>query len=359
MSDLTILSPSEQVAEHLRNEMLRGRWRGMMPGVPALSAELAVDHKAVARAIALLEEEGLLVSQGVGRPRLISLPEGADVPRLRVAIMAFRGPGGGGELMVDMRHQLEESGHTPYFTDKALLDLGMNAGRVARYARKIEADAWVLISASREVLEWFSKQKVPAFALAGRRHGVSIAGTGPDKPSGTAAATRRLIDLGHRRVVSLCRSQLRLPEPGLTQRAFLGEMNQAGIPTGPFNLPNWEETQEGFEEVLDCLFAATPPTALILDEPFLYNAAYHHLSRKGLRVPEDVSLVCTDADPSFEWCRPSVAHIDWNYTPVVRRIVRWANNVARGRRDLRQTMTKAVFVDGGTVGPANSLASSR
>ena len=25
----------------------------------------------------------------------------------------------------------------------------------------------------------------------------------------------------------------------------------------------------------------------------------------GLRVPEDVSLVCTDADPHFDWCRPS------------------------------------------------------
>lgn len=89
----------------------------------------------------------------------------------------------------------------------------------------------------------------------------------------------------------------------------------------------------------------------ILDEPFIYHAARHYLARHGLRVPEDLSLVCTDGHPTFVWCRPSVAHIRWDERPVLRRIVRWANNIARGRDDRRQTDTKAEFVDGGTVGP--------
>jgi DNA-binding LacI/PurR family transcriptional regulator len=112
------------------------------------------------------------------------------------------------------------------------------------------------------------------------------------------------------------------------------------------------EGREGFGRLLDSLFGPTPPTALILDEPFLFHAAYHHLSGLGLRVPQDVSLVCTDPDPGFEWCRPPVAHIRWDYRPVVRRIQRWANNVARGKEDQRQSLTKAEFVDGGTVGKA-------
>jgi hypothetical protein len=37
---------------------------------------------------------------------------------------------------------------------------------------------------------------------------------------------------------------------------------------------------------------------------------------------------------------------------VVNRIVRWANNVARSKDDRRKTLTKAEFVDGGTVGVA-------
>ena len=68
-------------------------------------------------------------------------------------------------------------------------------------------------------------------------------------------------------------------------------------------------------------------------------------------MPEDVSLVCTDYDPDFAWCRPSVAHIHWDYSPVVRRVVRWANSVARGKNYRRQTLSKAEFIEGGTIGP--------
>ena len=41
-------------------------------------------------------------------------------------------------------------------------------------------DAWVIIAGSREVLEWFVEQQIPAFALFGRRDGLPIAGVGPD-----------------------------------------------------------------------------------------------------------------------------------------------------------------------------------
>jgi hypothetical protein len=42
-----------------------------------------------------------------------------------------------------------------------------------------------------------------------------------------------------------------------------------------------------------------------------------------------------------------VAHIRWDYRPVIRRIVRWADNVARSVDDRRKTLTKAEFVGGG------------
>ena len=71
-------------------------------------------------------------------------------------------------------------------------------------------------------------------------------------------------------------------------------------------------------------------------------------------MPDDVSLVCTDADSSFAWCEPSVAHIRWDYRPVVRHVLAWMRNVSRGREDKRQTLTKAEFVQGGTIGLAKS-----
>ena len=73
---------------------------------------------------------------------------------------------------------------------------------------------------------------------------------------------------------------------------------------------------------------------------------------RNLRVPQDISLVSTDADPVFAWCNPPIAHIHWDAQPVVRRIVRWAMGVSQGKRDTRQTLVPAEFFPGGTIGPA-------
>jgi len=168
MSEFSIQTPSEQVAGHLRGEILRGRWSGTMPGVPALAAGMAVDPKTVAAALGLLEREGLLVGQGLGRPRRIVLPKDHEPCALRVGLLPFDSAGRGESLMIDLHRLLEKAGHVPLFPDRSLLDLGMDPVRVARMVRRTAADAWVVTSAPREVLEWFAGQETPAFALAGR-----------------------------------------------------------------------------------------------------------------------------------------------------------------------------------------------
>jgi hypothetical protein len=350
MEAFRVLTAAEQVGEHLRAELCRGAWGGRMPGGSRLATELGVGRDTVEAALQILERDGLLVPQGAGRRRRIELPEGRVARPMRVAILVTEDSGA--DYMIELRHSLVEAGHLPFHPAKTLVELGMDAGRVARLVNRTEANAWVVVAGSYEILEWFSRQPKPAFALFGRRGRVSIAAAGPDKAQPFAVATARLIGLGHRRISLLCRRQLRLPQPGLPGRAFLHELAAHGIPTGAFNLPDWEESKKGFVTLLDSMFGATPPTALILDEAFLFNAAFHYLAKRGLRVPEDVSLVCTDADPAFAWCEPSVARIRWDYRPVVRRVVRWAANVSCGKDDRRQTLTKAEFIEGGTIGPA-------
>ncbi|MCX6872977.1 MAG: hypothetical protein NTW21_04100 [Verrucomicrobia bacterium] len=123
------------------------------------------------------------------------------------------------------------------------------------------------------------------------------------------------------------------------------------VRTGPYNLPDWENSREGFHRLLDKLYRVTPPSVLILDEAYLFAAAQQYLARRGILAPQHVSLLCTFPDPTFAWCQPTVAHIRYDLRPVLRRVARWADNVARGKDDRRQSFTKAEFVDGGTVGP--------
>jgi DNA-binding LacI/PurR family transcriptional regulator len=135
------------------------------------------------------------------------------------------------------------------------------------------------------------------------------------------------------------------------ERAFLTELAAHGIPTGDFNLPDWEETPAGFSALLTELFRHTPPTALIIGETSRFIAASQFFARRGIMVPEQVSLVCTDYDESLAWCHPPVAHMTWSIRPIVRRVVRWVNAVRKGRADRKTINIPAEFVPGGSIGP--------
>jgi len=357
MATFKVLTPHQQLALHLREQILRGVWSGEMPGTPTLSEELRVDHRTMIAAFRLLENEGLLKQQGVGRRRKIVLREDHTPPALRVSILLYDKDDVKQFYIVDLQHQLMQVGHIAGFAAKSMRELGNDTKRVIRFAEKTQTDAWVVFSGTREVLDWFAQQPKPALALAGRRREIQIAGSGPDKAPAMRASLRRLVALGHRRIVMLTREGRRKPSPGLFEREFLKELATHGILTGSYNLPDWKDNMEDFYRCLDSLFRHTPPTALLIDEMPLFIAAQQHLAQNGILAPRDVSLVCSDPDPAFAWCKPSVAHIHWEPSPVINRIIRWADNVARGKVDRRQNFTKAEFVEGGTIGPAPEIES--
>ena len=352
MSLLHTLSASAQAAARLRADVEKGHWRGLMPGVNFLAVELGVSRKTVEAALRQLEQEGLLQGQGAGRKRRI-VPAKRRTPRpMRVGILLHEPEDRHLEYILELQHGLADAGHTVIVARRHLTELQMDLKRIARLVRQAAADAWVVMSGSREVLEWFSSRPVPAFALFGRREGLRIAATGPDKGPAMTEATRRLIALGHRRIALLTRRLRRLPEPGRLESAFLNELKAHGVTPGTYHLPDWEESMEGFQALLRSLFQITPPTALIVDEAPFFVAVQQFLAARGIRVPQQVSLICTDASSAFSWCLPPISHIRWESKLLIRRIVNWAATVSRGKRDVRQTRVPAQFDPGGTIGPA-------
>lgn len=116
-------------------------------------------------------------------------------------------------------------------------------------------------------------------------------------------------------------------------------------------MPDWEETPAGFQSCLDALFRHTPLSALIIGDAPLFLPVQQFLARRSIRVPEQVSLFCLDPGPAYAWCNPMISHVQWDYRPVVRRVLRWADNVAHGREDKPQALYEGEFFEGGTIGP--------
>jgi hypothetical protein len=352
MQRILILTAAEQAAAQLRGQIQKGVWSGSMPGGDKLAAAMGIGCNTAEAALTLLEQEGLLKNQGRRRGRLIiPQPVAAAGNAFRVAILLSESANAALDYIVEIRRELAAAGHTCYLAPKSMEDLGMDANRIARMAKKTECDAWLVIGGSSELLAWFETVNKPVFALFGRQTGKRVAGTGPDKRAALRECVRMLLAHGHRRIVLMARPRRRLPKPGLLEQSFLDELSAHGQLAGEYNLPAWEETPAGFHAKLDALFHITPPTALIIQEAPLFFAALQFLAQRRLATPGDVSLVCTDHSPDFDWCQPAISHIRWDSRPLIRHLFKWAAHVSHGKVDVSQTKTHAAFVPGGTIGP--------
>ena len=121
MEPLTVFSAAEQVAAHLRAELLRRNLTGMMPGVNRLAADLGVNRKTVESALAQLKAQGLVVGQGRGRHCRIELPKGHAPPSMRLAILEYDAASKNEPYMIDLMHHLQNAGHTAFYSQKTLL----------------------------------------------------------------------------------------------------------------------------------------------------------------------------------------------------------------------------------------------
>lgn len=311
---------------------------------------LGVNSRAVADALRQLEREGILAGQGERRRYRIVLENRTPTPTLRIALLPFHASSRGEAFNLDILRTLTEHGHNAYFTGKTLWDLQLESRRLAGMVGQKRADAWIVNSARREVLEWFAGKKLRVFALHGSFSGLPVAGIATDLAQAMLALVRRLIALGHERIVFLLyRGRVNLETARLAPM-LLAEMERHGIPTNRFNLPNWRDSAKGFHDLLDLMFRQSPPTALVIEEVPHLVAALKFCGQRGIRVPEDLSVVCLEHRDELDYCWPAVTHMHWDKARMIRRIARWADRVARGREDIRQSCLKVERIEGGTIG---------
>lgn len=364
MSTVPRLSLADRIAEHLREGILAGRWQSTLPGLRPLSAELGVARHTLRDAILQLVSEGLLVGGAVRKPYVIvtrpSVKKTARAKVLRIALLLPGPPERDGVLvqaqLLRVVTEVRAEGHDCVILFLPAKKSPGETGYLRRMVGETAADAWLIHRGPLEVLEWFVRNKVPALAMGGRSTELPLAATGWSFDSVTREATRRLLALGHRRIVILSGRLARRPSPGPVIGAFREELERAGVRPGDYNIPDWEETPEGISHLMDSLFRVTPPTALLCWTVNSTFGALSWLARNGFRVPEDVSVVALRDDPSLAWHFPGmrIACAGGSDAFFFRRIREWVAGVAAGLPDTRQAWSEVRLNDGTTVGPVKA-----
>jgi DNA-binding LacI/PurR family transcriptional regulator len=263
------------------------------------------------------------------------------------------------QMLFDLKAALESEGHTCRFTAKSQSQVGYATDRIQRLVAGCEADAWLVLGGKRELLEWFAARSVPTMALGGVTAGLRIAATGMETVEPFRAALRRLMELGHRRITFLAPAFLRDRGGSPYVRAMQEELAAGGLASGNYNVPDFDETPDGLRAVLRENFRVTPPTAVIVTYTTWLVNALAFLAGRGLHPGRDVSVLCLGDDLWLPWHHPAVAHFKGDEPRMLRHILQWIRNVARGREDVRQLRFPLRFVDGASIGPAPGTSARR
>jgi LacI family transcriptional regulator len=108
-----------------------------------------------------------------------------------------------------------------------------------------------------------------------------------DEARGTRIATDHLLGLGHRRIAYLGEPES-FGGSSRRQRGFINAMAAAGLPAGG------GVVFDGASNAGEILEAAEPPSALVAGSDRLAVAVLAEARRRGMRVPEDLSVVGFD-----------------------------------------------------------------
>jgi LacI family transcriptional regulator len=127
--------------------------------------------------------------------------------------------------------------------------------------------------------------------------------------AGGLRATEHLLALGHRRIGFIAG-----PSHLLCSRARLdgyrAALDAAGIPLcNELIVPGDFYHESGFTGGTALLELAEPPTAIFASSDQMAFGAYEALRRRGLRVPDDVSVVGFDDLPEARWASPPLTTV--------------------------------------------------
>jgi LacI family transcriptional regulator, xylobiose transport system transcriptional regulator len=162
---------------------------------------------------------------------------------------------------------------------------------------------------------------------------------GPDVPSigsanwsGGLAATRHLLELGHRRI-----GVISGPSSMLCSRARLdgyrAALETAGVPIDPALIRSGNfHVEGGYDNGTDLLRMAEPPTAIFAGSDLQALGLYEAARALGVRIPEDLSVVGYDDLPVARWVGPPLTTIRQPLTEMAEAAARLVISLSRGEK---------------------------
>jgi LacI family transcriptional regulator len=160
----------------------------------------------------------------------------------------------------------------------------------AMLEERVEGLIWVPRTTHREVLREYADERVPVIEFA-RKTSAALDAVVADDLGGAQAATQHLLDLGHQRI-GLIVGRTQLSTGRERREGFIEALRNAGLATTQSLIKEGGFTRAwGREATGELLSLEEPPTAVFATSSELVIGALQEMDSRGIRIPEQLSLV--------------------------------------------------------------------
>lgn len=344
-----------QTSEILRKAMSEGIWGEYLPGERELSQRLHVSRPTLRAALDILQREKLIKSAPGQRRKILHPPHAPAHQKPSSVVLISQVPLHAMShnrifLFDHLQRVLQENDiHFEMFNNAAL---GSNRPRAIlnQLEKKINGRAYVLVRTSQQVQEWFQERGLPCMIIGSPFPGVHIPSIECDYPALGRHAAGVLLGRGHRSLL-LVAPATNLAGDIETSEAFQQEVQRSGHLSAKCHVIRHTNNLDDLLVQFDKLRKSGKPTAAFTIYPQAAAAILTHLLAKGVRVPEEFSLLCRDNAPFFEWVTPNVAHY---VLPLQHFTARFSSLVLEmadiGTLPLRRTTIMPELKVGGSLG---------
>jgi DNA-binding LacI/PurR family transcriptional regulator len=334
-----------EIGKTLRDEIARGVYapNSQLPSEHELSRRFAVSYMTARQAVAQLVNEGIVRRiSGKGtfvldatESRPARRPLALIVPALWQKLDPYYFP----DVLEGFQSEVQEQGREVLLADYSSIENETQLASGSAVACLLTTTAEAKVAEDLKDRGFFV---LGINRYTGRRHIPWIA---PENMSGTADATERLVQLGHRRV-GFIRGDLANLDANDRLNGYRHAMRANGL--NPNVAGNGFREGAGYLAARELLESLHPPTAIVTASDLSALGALKAARELGLESPSDLSIVGFGNFSLISYIQPTLTTVDLPRFRLGQRAAEMLLALAHG--DTVRTETLATrFVPGGTV----------
>jgi LacI family transcriptional regulator len=180
------------------------------------------------------------------------------------------------------------------------------------YIRSHPANLWILYQSTAPMQWWFKKRNLPCILLGSCYEGIDFCSVDEDYRASARHAAGLFLNRGHRSL-ALLTSEISLAGDKASREGFESIAQSSRYNDITYYVGFHNGTTNHICKITNWLLSRPKvPTAWFIHNSQTYFTVLSHLAQRQVFVGKDLSIICRNSDPYFDYLIPTVAHYSRN-----------------------------------------------